>query len=66
MPEPCDVVITRVKFTDSDDSIIRPILILLEGCGGVVLAWITTNRRMNGIIISRSYEAAQDTLIKMN
>ena len=66
MPEPCDVVITRVKFTDYDDSKISPILILLEGWGGVVLAWITTNRRMNGIIISRSYEAAQDSVIKLN
>ena len=36
MPEPGDVVITRVKFTDSDNSKIRPALILFEDMSNVI------------------------------
>jgi mRNA interferase MazF len=66
MPEPGDVVITRVKFTDSDNSKIRPALILFEELGNVIIAGITTNTRMNGIRISKSDGAAQDSVIKLN
>jgi nitrogenase subunit NifH len=54
MPEPGDVIITRVKFTDSEDSKIRLDLILFDGLGNVVIAGITTNTRMSGISISKS------------
>ena len=66
MPEPGDVVITRVKFTDSHNSKIRPALILFEELGNVIIAGITTNTRMNGIRISKSDGAAQDSVIKLN
>ena len=66
MPEPGDVVITRVKFTDSDNSKIRPALILFEELGNVIIAGITTNTRMNGIGISKNEGAAQDSVIKLN
>ena len=66
MPEPGDVVITRVKFTDSDNSKIRPALILFEELGNVIIAGITTNTRMNGIRISKNEGAAQDSVIKLN
>ena len=66
MPEPGDVVITRVKFTDSENSKIRPALILFEELGNVIIAGITTNTRMNGIRISKSDGAAQDSVIKLN
>ena len=66
MPEPGDVVITRVKFTDSDNSKIRPAIILFEELGNVIIAGITTNTRMNGIRISKSDGAAQDSVIKLN
>lgn len=66
MPEPGDVVITRVKFTDSDNSKIRPAIILFEELGNVIIAGITTNTRMSGIRISKSDGAAQDSVIKLN
>ena len=66
MPEPGDIVITRVKFTDSDNSKIRPALILFGELGNVIIAGITTNTRMNGIRISKSDGAAQDSVIKLN
>ena len=66
MPEPGDVILTRVKFTDSEDSKIRPSLILFEELGNIVIAGITTNTRMSGINISRSEGSAQDSVIKLN
>ena len=66
MPEPGDIIITRVKFTDSDDSKIRPALILFEDLGNVVIAGITTNIKMSGINIFKSEGAAQDSVIKLN
>ncbi len=66
MPESGDVIITRVKFSDSQVSKIRPALILFEELGNVVIAGITTNTRMSGINISKSEGAAQDSVIKLN
>jgi mRNA-degrading endonuclease toxin of MazEF toxin-antitoxin module len=40
MPDPGDVIITRVKFTDSEQSKIRPALILFEEMGNVIWLWI--------------------------
>ncbi|HLH86537.1 MAG TPA: type II toxin-antitoxin system PemK/MazF family toxin [Thermoplasmataceae archaeon] len=66
MPEPGDVILVRVKFTDSDESKIRPALILFEDFGNIIIAGITTNTRMSGISISKSEGAAQDSVIKLN
>ncbi len=64
MPESGDVIITRVKFTDGEDSKIRPAL--LEEMGNLVIAGITTNTRMKGIPISTDEGAAQNSVIKLN
>jgi mRNA interferase MazF len=61
-----DVIITRVKFADSDISKVRPALILFEELGNVVIAGITTNTQMKGIPITISEGAAQDSIIKLN
>ncbi|MGP6220189.1 type II toxin-antitoxin system PemK/MazF family toxin [Caldiplasma sukawensis] len=66
MPEPGDVILTRVKFPDSDDFKIRPALILFEEFGNIVIAGITTNTKMSGISILKSEGAAQDSVIKLN
>ena len=66
LPEAGDVILTRVKFTDSDDSKIRPSLMLFEELGNIVIAGITTNTRMNGINISKNEGNAQDSVIKLN
>jgi mRNA interferase MazF len=61
-----DVVIAKVHFTDSDESKIRPALVLFEEFGNVIVAGITTNMKMNGIPISVKDGAAQDSIIKLN
>jgi mRNA interferase MazF len=66
MPDPGDVIITRVKFTDYEQYKIRPALILFEEMGNIIIAGITTNTRMSGIPISRIEGAAQESVIKLN
>ena len=66
MHESGDIIITRVKFTDGEDSKIRPALILFEEMGNLVIAGITTNTRMKGIPISTDEGAAQNSVIKLN
>jgi len=66
LPEAGDVILTRVKFTDSDDSKIRPSLMLFEELENIVIAGITTNTRMSGINISKNEGDPQDSVIKLN
>ncbi|MCL4325655.1 MAG: hypothetical protein M1481_02330 [Candidatus Thermoplasmatota archaeon] len=61
-----DVIITRVQFTDTDGSKVRPALLLFEEMGNVVIAGITTNMQMKGIRISVNEGAAQESIIKLN
>ena len=66
MPKAGDVIITRMQFTDSGGSKIRPALVLFEELGNVIIAGITTNMQMKGIPISAKEGAAQDSIIKLN
>ena len=66
MPRPGDVIITRVRFADSEGSKIRPALVLFEEFGNIVIAGISTNLRMKGVPITKSEGAAQDSVIKLN
>jgi mRNA interferase MazF len=66
MPKSGDVIITRVQFADSENSKIRPALVLFEELGNIIIAGITTNLQMEGIRISKNEGAAQDSVIKLN
>ncbi len=66
MPRSGDVIITRVRFADTEGSKIRPALVLFEDLDNVVIAGITTNLRMKGIPLSKVEGAAQESIIKLN
>ncbi|HVC58705.1 MAG TPA: type II toxin-antitoxin system PemK/MazF family toxin [Candidatus Acidoferrales bacterium] len=66
MPRSGDIIIARMQFTDSNESKIRPALVLFEELGNVVIAGITTNLQMKGVSISVKEGAAQDSVIKLN
>ena len=66
MPRSGDVIITRVRFTDTEGSKIRPALVLFEDLDNVVIAGITTNLRMKAIPLSKMDGAAQESIIKLN
>jgi mRNA interferase MazF len=55
-----------VQFTDSNESKVRPALLLFEELGNFVIAGITTNLQMKGIPISVKEGAAQESVLKLN
>ena len=61
-----DIVLAEVQFTDTFEVKIRPVLILFEDFGNVVVAGITSNPKMKGILLSRKDGAARDSVIKLN
>ena len=61
-----DVVIATVQFTDTFEIKKRPALVLFEELGNVVVAGITSNLEMKGILLSKEEGAIKDSVIKLN
>ncbi|MGC8537717.1 MAG: type II toxin-antitoxin system PemK/MazF family toxin, partial [Candidatus Micrarchaeia archaeon] len=66
MPKAGDVIIVRVQFTDTNESKVRPALVLFEELGNVIIAGITTNLQMKGIPLSVKEGALQESILKLN
>lgn len=66
MPKAGDIILTRMQFTDSQESKVRPALVLFEELGNIIIAGITTNLQMKGVRISIKEGAAQESIIKLN
>ncbi len=66
MPRSGDIIIARMQFTDTNESKIRPALVLFEELGNVIIAGITTNLKMKGIPITVREGAAQESVLKLN
>ena len=61
-----DVVLTNVQFTDTFEVKKRPALVLFEEFNNVVVAGITSNVEMKGILITKKEGAIKDSIIKLN
>lgn len=61
-----DVVLATVQFTDSFQIKKRPALVLFEDYNNVVVAGITSNTSMDGILIKKEEGAIKDSVIKLN
>ena len=66
MPEPGDVILASVQFTDTAEVKVRPGVVLFEEYGNVVVAGITSNLKMKGIPLTKSEGALKDSVIKLN
>jgi mRNA interferase MazF len=66
MPKSGDVVLATVQFTDSFEVKKRPALVLFEDFGNVVVAGITSNTKMKGIVLTKEDGAVKDSVIKIN
>ena len=66
MYKPGDVVLAKVQFTDTFEIKTRPAVILFEEYGNVVIAGITSNPQMEGIILTLKEGAAKESVIKLN
>jgi mRNA interferase MazF len=61
-----DVVLATVQFTDTFEVKKRPALVLFEEYDNVVVAGITSNLEMEGIILTKKEGAIKDSVIKLN
>lgn len=66
MLEAGDVVLANVQFADSFEVKKRPAVVLFEEFTNIVVAGITSNRKMRGISLTRADGAAKDSVIKAN
>ena len=66
MLDPGDVVLVQVQFTDTFEIKKRPAAVLFEEFGNVVVAGITSNPAMKGVILTKKDGAIKDSVIKVN
>ena len=66
VPEPGDVILASVQFTDTNEVKVRPAIVLFEELGNVVIAGVTSNLKMKGIPLTKSEGAVKDSVIKLN
>ncbi len=61
-----EVILARLQFTDSNESKLRPAVILFEELDNIVVAGITSNPQMQGIPLTKNEGAITDSVIKLN
>lgn len=61
-----DVILSKVQYTDTFETKIRPGVVLFEDYGNVVCAAITSNPNMKGINLTKKEGAIKDSVIKLN
>lgn len=66
MLNPGDVVLANVQFTDTFEIKMRPAVVLFQDFGNVVIAGITSNTAMKGVVLRKQDGAIKDSVIKTN
>ena len=61
-----DVVLTQIQFSDKPEIKLRPALVLFEELNNVVVAGITSNKKMIGVPLTREDGAVRKSIIKLN
>ena len=61
-----DVVLTNIQYTDTLEIKKRPALVLFEEFGNVIVAGITSNLEMKGILLTKKEGVIKDSVIKLN
>ena len=66
MPKSGDIVIAQIQFTDTFEIKKRPALVLFEEFDNVVIAGITSNLEMKGVLLTKKEGAIKNSVIKLN
>lgn len=61
-----DVVLTKVQYTDTGEVKTRPALVLFEELGNIVVAGITSNIKMEGVLLTKKEGMIKNSIIKLN
>jgi len=60
------IILAEVQYTDTFEIKTRPALVLFEEKGNIVVAGITSNLNMKGILITKKEGLPKDSIIKLN
>lgn len=60
------IILAEVQYTDTFEIKVRPALVLFEEQGNVVVAGLTSNLKMRGILITKKEGLPKDSTIKLN
>jgi len=61
-----DIILVEVPFTDKLEVKLRPALVLFEEKKNVIIAGITSNLKMGGILLPKSEGLIVDSVLKLN
>jgi len=61
-----DIVLAEIQFTDTFEVKVRPVLVLFEEFGNVVVAGITSNLKMKGIPLTKKDGSIKESVVKLN
>lgn len=61
-----DVLLSEVQYTDTFETKLRPVLVLFEESGNIVIAGITSNLKMKGIPLTKKDGLPKESIIKLN
>lgn len=61
-----DVVLANIQFIDTFEVKTRPAVVLFEEYGNVVVAGVTSNTSMDGILLTKKDGAIKNSVIKLN
>jgi len=61
-----DVLLTQLQFTDTLEIKTRPAVVLFEEYENIVVAGITSNLEMKGILLTKKDGVVQESVIKLN
>ena len=61
-----DIILAEAQYTDTFEIKKRPGLVLFEEMGNVVIAGITSNLKMKGVLILKKEGLPKDSVVKLN
>ena len=61
-----EVILAEIQFADFPDIKTRPAVVLFEEYGNVVVAGITSNIKMGGILLTKKEGVKKESVIKLN
>ena len=61
-----EVILATVQFTDTFEVKKRPVLVLFEEQGNVVVVGITSNLNMKGVPLTKKEGSFKESIIKLN
>lgn len=61
-----DVILANVPFVDENTIKKRPALVLFEEFENIIIAGITSNTRMDGILLTKEDGIIKESIIKLN